>query len=216
VRRFSEPGRGVEKELESPPYRELAHRANDVSVGGNSEMISPPGSVGRSEPILERHRQDSCRKAGCRMLEIDFEARVGAQGRGQASIKITMVRVASDVTGVAERANQRGVPMDPSGDTQEVVVREVADDDVAFAGQPGDQPEIRSEMRRPSFLHKAGHGPRARIETPLEVATADEEQACVDPCSVEGTTVELGHCTRTGPLVRENDHAHPHRQSIAD
>ena len=211
VRRSSEPGRGVEKEFKAPSLGELADSTDEMSVGGNSEMISPPGSVGRAEPVIERHRQDSRRKAGRGSLEIALQTGVGTEGRGKASIEVTVVRVASDVTGTAERAYQRGVPMNPVGYAKEVVVGEVADDDVTIRGQPGNRLEIRSKMRRPAFLEKAGHGPRVRFETSFEVAAADEEHTGVDPGSPERTTAELGHGSSAGPLVGENDHAHPHQ-----
>jgi hypothetical protein len=69
------------------------------------------------------------------MSEIAFEGGVGAKARGQASIKITVVGIASDVAGVAERADQRAAPMGAGGDTQEVVVGEVTDDDIARFSQ---------------------------------------------------------------------------------
>jgi ornithine carbamoyltransferase len=210
VRWFSEPGRGVEKEFETSPIRELTDRSDDRSVVGNAEPISPPGSVRRSEPVLERYRQHGCRQAVHGALKIAFKARVGKKGGRQPPIEVAVVRIVSDVAGVAECADQRAAPIGAGSDAQEVVVGEMTDDDVTVFGQSGDRLEIRSEMRRLSFLDEAGHGPRERLETPIEVATADKEQPRVDPGTVEGTTVELGHGSRAGPFVREDDHADLH------
>ena len=54
------------------------------------------------------------------------------------------------------------------------------------------------------------------VEAPFEVATAYEEQLSVDPDPVKRAAVELGHGTCAGPFVGEDNHAHSHRQSIAD
>jgi hypothetical protein len=100
--------------------------------------------------------------------------------------------------------------VDARSHTQQVVVGEVTDDDVALLGQGSDCPDIRSKMGQTSFLDKAGLGPPATSEASLEVATTDKEQPSVDPVLVEGTTAELGHGTCAGPLVSEYDHAHLH------
>jgi hypothetical protein len=210
VRRCLEPGCGVEEEPESPAFRELADRADDGRAGRYSETISPLGSVGRFEAVLEWHRQNGCQMAGLRMSEIAFEGGVGAQGCGQASIEITVVGITPDVAWAAECAYQRGAAMGAGGDAQEVVVGEVTDDDIALLGQTSDRSDIRSEVCRTSFLDKAGLGPRTIFEASLEVAPADEKQAPVDAGTVQGTTGELGHGTRAGPLVGEDDHADSH------
>jgi len=114
------------------------------------------------------------------------------------------------VTGVAERSDQENASVDTGDYAQEVVVGEVADDDVAIIGQSACSQEIRSKMCRSSFLDEGGFGPRHAGETPLEVTAADEEQARVDSRAVQGTTVELGHSARAAPLVGENDHANSH------
>ena len=67
-----------------------------------------------------------------------------------------------------------------------------------------------------SLFDQPRRGPVVPIETSFEIATTDKEQPCVDPYAVQSTTIELRHGTRAGPLVGEDDHAHPHRQSIAD
>lgn len=67
--------------------------------------------------------------------EIAFEGGVGAEGTDQASIKVTVIGIASNVAGIAECADQRGVAMDTGSDAQEVVMREVTDDDVALPRQ---------------------------------------------------------------------------------
>jgi len=141
---------------------------------------------------------------------------VGAHGRGQASIEKTVVGIVPEVAGVAKRADQRNRAVDARRHTQQVVVGEVADDDVASCGQTGDCSEIRSKVGNRAFLDEAGLGPRDVFETSLEVATADEEKPRVDPGTVKGTTVELCHSTRASPLVGKDNHAYSHRQSIAD
>jgi hypothetical protein len=131
-------------------------------------------------------------------------------------IEKTVVGVASEVAGVAKRADKRHRPVDTRSHTQQVVVGKVADDDIALPGKGGNCLEIGSDMSRPSFFGEPGRGPPVPVETPFKVATADEEQPCVKPCAAQGSTVELGHGARAGPLVGKDNHAHSHRQSIAD
>ncbi len=135
---------------------------------------------------------------------------MGAQCCCQASIQITVVGIASEVTGVAERANQRNRTVDARRHTQKVVVGEVTDDDVALVGQGSHCSDIRSKMGQISFLDKAGLGPPATAEASLEVAPANEEQARVDAGTVQGTTVELSDSACAGPLVGKNNHADSH------
>lgn len=60
---------------------------------------------------------------------------MGARGSGQPSIEETVERVTADVAGVSERAHERSVVMNTSGHTQEMVVGEVTDDNVAILRQ---------------------------------------------------------------------------------
>jgi hypothetical protein len=121
-----------------------------------------------------------------------------------------VVGVSPDVAWVTELSDQENASVDTGGYAQEVVVGEVADDDVAFIGQSACSQEIRSKMCRSSFLDEGGFGPGHVGEAPLEVTAADEEQAGVDSRAMQGTTVEFGHSARAAPLVGENDHANSH------
>ena len=135
VCRCPEPGCSIEEEPESAPFRELADCADDWSPGRYTETFSALGSVGRFEAILERNRQNGRRQPRCSMPENASEGGVGAQGSGETSIEITVVEIASDVTGVAKRADKRHHPVDARSHTQEVIVGKVADDDIALPGE---------------------------------------------------------------------------------
>lgn len=125
-----------------------------------------------------------------------------------------MIAVAPEVTGVAEGPHQWNPPVDAGGHAQQVVVREVADDDVAFLGRRTDRPQIRSKVCRPSFLDEVGRGPRATGETPLEVAAADKEQPGIDANRPKGAAVQLGDGSGAGPLVCKNHQAHSHALKV--
>jgi hypothetical protein len=127
-----------------------------------------------------------------------------------------MVGVASDVAGVAERSNERDSTIDTGGHTQEVVVGEVTDDDVARVGQRSHRPDIRAKMCGSSLFDQPRRGPVMPGETPFEVATTDEEQPSVDPGVMKSAAGEFGNGTRSGPLVGKDDQTYPHRQSIAE
>jgi hypothetical protein len=215
VCRRLEPGCGVEKELETPALGQLADGSDDGSPGRYSETISPNRPIGRFEPVVESHRQHGCRHAVHGALKIALKAGVGEQGGRQPPIEVAVVRIVSDVAGAAERTDQQAAVVNPGGDAQEVVMGEMADDDVGFRGQRIHRPEIRTKVGEPSFLHQPGHSPVMSGETPLEVASADEKHPRVYSSAVQGTTAELGHGTRAGPLVGENDHARSHEQTLS-
>jgi hypothetical protein len=71
-------------------------------------------------------------------------------------------------------------------------------------------------MRRPPFLGEPGNGPGTTAETTLEVAAADEEQACVGPRITKGSACEFGDGAYAGPLVCRDNYANPHFESIAE
>ena len=83
--------------------------------------------------------------------------------------------------------------------------------DLPIAGKVSDRPEVRPKMCRSSFLEQLRCRPGATRQVALEIAAADKEQSRVDPCGTEGAARELCHRTGAGPLVREDNEAHPHR-----
>jgi hypothetical protein len=125
-------GCGVEDEPKSPPFGELPDGADDGGAGWYAQSISPKGSVSRLKAVFERRWQSDYRKIGYSMAEIVFKNGVSANGPIQSPIEIVVIGIAPDVTRAAKRADQRGASMNARGHTQEVVVREVTNDDVAL------------------------------------------------------------------------------------
>jgi len=142
VCRCLEAMRGVDKEPEPPPFGELPDGADDGGAGWYAQSISPKGSVSRLKAVFERRWQSDCRKVGYSTAEIVFESGVGAQGPNQPPIKKVVIGIASDVAGAAERTDQRGRSMNSRGHAQEMVVGEMADDDVALVRQRCRRSEI--------------------------------------------------------------------------
>ena len=132
VCRLLEAMRGVDEEPEPPPFGELPDGADDWGGGWYAQSISPKGSVSRLKAVFERGWQSDRRKIGYNTAEIVFEIGVSAQGPIQSPIEKVVIGIAPDVARVAKRADQRGASMNARGPTQEVVVREVTNDDVAL------------------------------------------------------------------------------------
>ena len=128
-------GYGVEEEPESPPSGELPDGADDVGARWYVQSISPKGPVSRLKAVFERRWQSDYRRIRYNLAEIGFKSGVSAQGPIQSPIEVVVKEIAPDVTRAAKRADQRGALMDARDHTQEVVVREVTDDDVALCCQ---------------------------------------------------------------------------------
>jgi hypothetical protein len=91
-----------------------------------------------------------------------------------------VIRIAPNVAGVSEGADQRNAAVEAGGDAQQMVVGEERDDDVAGLCQSVDRSKIRPKLRRPPLLDETRHGPRAPAETAFEISATDEEQLGVD------------------------------------
>jgi hypothetical protein len=209
-----EAGSDIENEIETSPVRQLADRPHDGGGSWNPETAAPSGSVGRPEAVVERHWKGHGRQPAERVAERSFKGGVGEQGRVQASIEGVVIRVAADMAGVAKSPHQGNPAANSRGDTQEVIVGEVADHEITRFGESAHSQHVPSETTRRAPFREVGESPRTAAETSLEIATSDEEEPRLDPDCVQGAAAELGHRAGTGPLVGEDNEAHPHMRTI--
>ena len=100
------------------------------------------------------------------------------------------------------------------GDAQQVVVGEVADDNLGLCGELADGAQIVLRMPRSSFLDQSRQGPSLVLEPSLEVAATDKEQLGIDADGPEGTAVRFGDGSGAGPLVCKNHQAHSHALKV--
>ncbi len=111
---------------------------------------------------------------------------------------------------IAEGTNEGGPAMGACHHAEQVIVGEMTDDHVDRFRKTSDGPEIRSEVRGPSFFDEIWKCPILVVETALEVATADEQEARVHTGALQRATRQLRHGAGAGPLVGEGDQAHFH------
>jgi hypothetical protein len=104
--------------------------------------------------------------------------------------------------------------MHSSGDTEEVIMGEITDNDFRLVGKSFDGPEVVGQFRGCSIFAEVGIGPFVTFESPFQIPSANKEKACIDSCAAERTAGQLGYGTGAGPFVGEYDETHSHCQSI--
>lgn len=210
-----EPCSDFQQEFESPTTGEFAHCSDHRDAGRNSEAFSPDLAGAGAETVVNRDRNGGRRNPHA-VFRYALEGRVGDQRAGDSPVEKTMVRIPSDVARIAKCPHQWEPVVDTGGDAHEVIVGEVANDDIVLSREVSNRPDVESKMGRPAFLEKPRLGPFLAPETVFKVSAAYEQQARVHPGGVQCPALQLGHRAGAGPLVGGDNQCDSHRSSIAE